>query len=249
MPRMTIDKDLIHKELGMPYEVIEQMDERMQGTLTGQAKKLIEKREGTYKKKRYTGEKTTKPITKVVWIEKIHDALETPRDKVLFLSGILLGMRVSDTIKLTYGQLKEKSGYAIEKKTDKTKTFYVNKFLRDAVVELGKEKGLKDEDYLFLSRKWKSQMEQGKDPFISTTQAYRILEKAGKKVRYPHPLSCHTLRKTFARTLYDNGAPLAYIMTMMNHSSEKQTLDYIGVTSEEIKKYYQKMDTYYKLKK
>ncbi|MGM0846903.1 MAG: tyrosine-type recombinase/integrase [Bacillota bacterium] len=256
MPKIVPNKELINAELGIPFEVLDLLSERELITQTSQAKKLKAKREGTYKEYRNTGEKTTEPIRKQMWIERIYDALETPRDKILFLAGILLGMRVSDTIKLTYGQLKSRTSnnsYVVEQKTSKGKKFYVNKMLRDAVDELGKEKGLKDEDYLFLSRKWKDQIAEGKPPYITTVQAFRILKKAAKKVRYSGSLSCHSLRKTFGYWNYKTyqetngklGASLEQLQKIYNHSDSSVTLKYIGITDREINAVYQNMDKIY----
>ena len=80
--------------------------------------------------------------------------------------------------------------------------------------------------YLFPSRKG--------DAHISTTQAYRIITDAGDKIGN-NSVGSHTMRKTFGYTYYNATNDIATLMEIFNHSSQKTTLRYIGMTDERIK--------------
>jgi integrase len=41
------------------------------------------------------------------------------------------------------------------------------------------------------------------------------------------------MRKTFGYFLYKNNTPMAIIQDLLNHSSEKETLRYIGITQND----------------
>ena len=49
----------------------------------------------------------------------------------------------------------------------------------------------------------------------------------------PNRLSPHDLRRTAARTAYDNGAPLPLIQQLLGHANVSTTMAYIGVTEDE----------------
>ena len=70
------------------------------------------------------------------------------------------------------------------------------------------------------------------DSHITTTQAYRILAKAGDRIGR-HDIG-HTMRKTFGYQFYTQTKDLEQLMTILNHSSQKITLRYIGITKETI---------------
>ncbi|MGG4121829.1 tyrosine-type recombinase/integrase, partial [Bacillus licheniformis] len=51
-----------------------------------------------------------------------------------------------------------------------------------------------------------------------------------------------SLRKTFGYRLYENGVNITLIMSMLNHSSERETLKYIGITADEIEAAYESIE-------
>ncbi len=76
------------------------------------------------------------------------------------------------------------------------------------------------------------QSRKGDNKYISTTQAYRILKEAADAVGIEN-FGTHSLRKswgywTYKVSRYNSGL----IMDMFNHTSEKITLRYIGITQE-----------------
>lgn len=146
------------------------------------------------------------------------------RDQLLFKLGISTGLRCGDLVTLKVDQVKGKSSFKIrEGKTKKERTVYLNSLMADVADYI---ETLSDEEvYLFPSRKGKGN--------ITITQAYRIISKAGDMIGNPS-VGTHTMRKTFGYTYYQATKDVATLMEIFNHSSQKTTLRYIGITEEAI---------------
>ncbi|WP_352230654.1 tyrosine-type recombinase/integrase [Bacillus sp. YKCMOAS1] len=77
---------------------------------------------------------------------------------------------------------------------------------------------------------------------ISRVQAYRILNEAAERAGIAKKIGnigTHTLRKTFGYRLYEMDIAVDRIMAILGHSSEKDTLKYIGITADEISDAYE----------
>jgi site-specific recombinase XerD len=169
------------------------------------------------------------PIRNKRDIERMKKALGNPRDKLLFTFGINSGLRISDILKLTVGDVRDKSGLTLrETKTRKGKTFRFNDAILSAVKSYinGADKKLSDSDCLFQSRK--------QCGAISRIQAYRILNDAAERIGLTEPIGTHTLRKTFGYHAYKAGVDLSLLQTIFNHSSQSETLKYIGITQDTV---------------
>lgn len=146
------------------------------------------------------------------------------RNQLLFKLGISTGLRCGDLVALTVEQVKGKSNFKIrEGKTKKERTVYLNGVMAEISEYI--ETLPQCTVYLFPSRKG--------DGHISTTQAYRIITKAGDMIDR-QDIGTHTMRKTFGYTYYQATKDVATLMEIFNHSSQKTTLRYIGITEEAI---------------
>lgn len=65
---------------------------------------------------------------------------------------------------------------------------------------------------------------------ITIIQAYRIIAKAGDMIGIS--IGTHTMRKMFGYTYYQAIKNVDTLMEIFNHSSQKITLRYIGITEE-----------------
>lgn len=145
------------------------------------------------------------------------------RNKLLFKIGVTTGLRCSDLLKIKVEQVRGKSSFKVsEKKTDKPRTVYLNQVMADIADYI--ETLPPGTEYLFQSRKGGP---------ISVTQAYRIIIDAGDLIGN-HSVGTHTMRKTFGYTYYQATKDVATLMEIFNHSSQKTTLRYIGITEETI---------------
>lgn len=163
-------------------------------------------------------------------IERIKKVLEAkPRDLLLFIIGINTALRISDILPLRVRDITDTHIEIVEKKTGKKKRIKINVAIRDAVRDLV-PKDAEPSDWLFPSRK-------GNKP-ISRSQAWRVLSKAAEDAGIRTPFGTHSLRKTFAYHAYKAGVELPLLMRVLNHASQRETLRYIGIESEEIDEVY-----------
>ena len=133
-----------------------------------------------------------------------------------------MNLNVSDVVDEN-GKIKERL-LLKEQKTSKRKSFPLNNNVREALAEyLSTIKP--SQTSLFASRKG--------NEAITRQCAHTILSNAADAVGIKEAISCHSLRKSFSLALYENGVDLTRIQALLNHSSPKETLRYIGITQAE----------------
>ncbi|MFJ8265556.1 tyrosine-type recombinase/integrase [Peribacillus asahii] len=171
--------------------------------------------------------KNVQPIRRLDQIESMKKALLkycSYRDYMMFTIGINIGLRIGDLLQLCVKDLLDGTHIVIvEQKTDKVKRFLINPQLRKEVRKYVRKMKLKSDDYLFPSRK-------GAGP-ITRVQAYRVLNKAAEMADVPD-VGTHTLRKTFGYLHYQKFKDLALLQQILNHSNQKDTMIYIGLTQD-----------------
>jgi len=174
-------------------------------------------------------------------IEKVRSLLKgNPRDRAIFNIGINTNLRAIDLVNLKVGQVKYlKSGETLvlrEQKTGKTRAISINLTCYKSIRALLKSKEMQDatdNDFLFRSRKRQAQL------LPNTLNG--LVRKWTKKVHLNGTFGSHTLRKTFGyihRTVL--GTDIPTLMKLFNHSTQRQTLDYLCIQAEEIKNAYMK---------
>ncbi|GAF66435.1 hypothetical protein BTS2_3336 [Bacillus sp. TS-2] len=147
------------------------------------------------------------------------------RDYMLFSMGINVGLRVSDLVRFKVKDVRGKERYRIkEKKTNKTNSLKFPEPLRKLIDEYTKD--MDNEDFLFQSR-------NGRNKPLTTNQVYRILVKAGELCDLKN-IGTHTMRKTFGYHYYQRTKDIGTLMVIFNHSSQKVTKLYIGISQDEI---------------
>jgi len=164
------------------------------------------------------------PIRKLTDINKVKKVLsDQPRNELLFAFGINTGLRISDILKLKVEDVKNKKHITIiEQKTNKYKKILIMKELRNEISQY--IKGKNNDTYLFKTR--------DKNAPISRIQAYRIIHNACKNTRIKENIGTHTLRKTFGYHFYKRTKDIALLQNILNHSSPKVTMRYIGVNQD-----------------
>ncbi|EKN1188809.1 tyrosine-type recombinase/integrase, partial [Listeria monocytogenes] len=142
---------------------------------------------------------------------KLRDVLEIYRQKV----------RVKSRLKMTEQKTEKNNSVILTKKLQKDIWDFVSKEHAEWIAQ-------QDLDhYLFTSRKKNA----GEQP-LTRQQGWYIISTAGKKAGLEN-LGTHSMRKTFGYHLYKNGVGLELIQVLLNHSSPKITLRYIGIEQED----------------
>lgn len=173
------------------------------------------------------------PIKDKEQLQEFEDYLKNknPRDHIMFLLGVNLGLRISDILPLKVKDVRNKQSVKVyEEKTGKFNQIIINHELKRALAEY--TKGMKDNDYLIKSRK---KTETGRQQHIDRVQAYRILRDAAKAVGYRGDIGTHSLRKTFGYRFYQkSGGDVGALMRLFNHDDQTITLRYIGIEQEQV---------------
>lgn len=177
------------------------------------------------------------------------------RDNMLFIVGINFGLRVSDLVQLRFSDifnedLSFKTTFPVleiktrnTRKVKKNRYITINDAVMDAVILYLEHCPASLSDFMF-----RSESNRGKNTNkpISRMSVDRILKDVASTLNIDCHVSTHTLRKTFAyhQMLMANNDPrkLLLLQKIFGHSSVAQTLDYIGITGEEIEEAYKELN-------
>lgn len=163
---------------------------------------------------------------------------DSPRDLAIFTLGINTNLRASDILRITIGHVldvKPGGQFSIrEKKTGKPRVITVNKTVYEAFQGLLATMDTSDtRAYLFQSRQ---KQHDGK-----MTEGYlnKLVKSWCRQINLKGNYGSHSLRKTMGythRTRFNTDIPT--LMTMFNHSTQAQTLAYLGIQPQEIEAAY-----------
>lgn len=176
------------------------------------------------------------PIKELKDIKAIKKLLaDSPRDLALFVLGINTNLRASDLVRLTAGQFRGvPAGGEIElreKKTGKLRRITLNRAVVEAVQALLASRPYQDGDWLFPGRAGKH---------INANYVNRLVKRWCGMINLRGNFGAHTLRKTWGyhqRVTF--GVDASRLMLCFNHSSLRQTMDYLCIQPEEIRSVYE----------
>lgn len=209
-----------------------------------------------------------KPIKSIEKIEAMKNELERcnnkgeaekryfegKRNRAIFCTGINSALRVSDIRQLDLKDVFDENVKFLEvglkeQKTKKNKEFPLTDTLMEELKnyihcyfyvlyeidinniqeeEKAKVKEIIETKPLFPSERC---------GYLSRVQIYRILNKAAAKVGLEE-IGTHTMRKTFGYWFYKRTKDIAMLQKLLNHSSQRETMIYIGLEQEEINNAY-----------
>lgn len=152
---------------------------------------------------------------------------------LLIAIGCFTGLRISDILSLRWKQILYVSEFTItEKKTGKRRTIRLNRELQKHIEDCFTHiQPIGIESPILVSQKGTT---------FSVQRINAILKELKSKYRLKiNHFSCHSLRKTFGRQVYNmnsESAELALVklMELFNHSSVAITKRYLGLRQEEI---------------
>jgi len=176
-------------------------------------------------------------------VEPIHDLKDiraikklldrNPMYSALFTLGINTNLRASDLLRITAGQvrgLKPMGEIELkEKKTGKTRRITLNRACVEAVTRLLASKTFDNDTPIF----------QGERGTLTVPSVNRLVKSWCKAINLKGNYGAHTLRKTFGyqqRVRFGVGLP--ELMVCFNHSTQRQTLDYLCIQPEEVRSVY-----------
>ncbi|MFK7823726.1 MAG: tyrosine-type recombinase/integrase [Oligoflexales bacterium] len=78
----------------------------------------------------------------------------------------------------------------------------------------------------------------GRDRAITASYLNNLVKRWGKKVGIKDNLGSHSLRKSFGYHQRLAGTSIPILMMAFNHSSQFQTLSYLGIEDEELTEHF-----------
>lgn len=170
------------------------------------------------------------------------------RNKMLFLIGVNVGLRASDLMQLRWSYFYKdnmtfKDFYTLQpKKTRKTGKFvkiFFNQTVKKAIENYVSDYPVEDlNGYLFKSRK-------GDNP-ITERGLWKIIVDVAADAGIDKNVGSHSLRKTWARNIYDNAedksGALVMLQECLRHSDSLTTLRYISIMDEEKRDMYESIE-------
>ena len=174
------------------------------------------------------------PIKDLKNIKAIKKLLaDKPRDLCLFTFGINTNLRASDFLNIKVGQVKDlKAGDELEireKKTGKLKRITLNKAVIGSIQALLSSRDYQPKDYLFQSQRG----------VLTVPSVNRLVKQWCASINLKGNYGSHTLRKSFGyHQRVSHGVGLPELMTVFNHSTQRQTLSYLCVQPDEVRNIY-----------
>ena len=176
---------------------------------------------------------TVQPITDRDKIDEMLGYLRTrsPRDALLFQTGVNTILRISDLLRLQVKHVYENGEIRKymdikEKKTSKWNKIIITSTLAPRLKAFIERYGLEPEHYLFYATYL--------GPTIPMTRAWasQVLVRAATACGISN-FNTQSMRKTHARLVYDaTGCDVALVQMMLNHANPKTTLRYLGLDQE-----------------
>ena len=144
---------------------------------------------------------------------------------IMFITGINLGLRINEILKMTVGDVKNKTRQKFrQSKTGKEITVAYNPELVKAYKEYCKNR-TPDEALIPSNRnEYKP---------ITRDTAYKVIREAAEHFGL-YNIGTHSLRKTCGYHYYNETKDIVKLQIWFNHRHQSDTLRYIGITSESI---------------
>ena len=140
-----------------------------------------------------------------------------PKYFIMFRMGVGTGMQVQELLKLSVGDVRDRTGIVVYIGTRRLRRLYLfEPDLKQAIDDY--TQGRERTSPLFLGQKGCP---------ISREQCYRAMKAAGQKLGIGY-VGAQTMRKTFAWRYYKNTGDITFLSHMLNHASPSVTYRIIG---------------------
>jgi len=187
------------------------------------------------------------PIREMSDVKRMYQWLNqnyTPREAECFLIGCNVALRAGDLLRIKFSDVECKNFIDLnEQKTTKFKRIPITQTVRDAAARLRKYYESKsfyvnkvfEPVYLFQST--------GHRAFhlcqpICIQWLSSCYKAAARGLEFDFNVNTHSMRKTWGYQAYTKGEDILYIQALFNHSNQRVTLNYIGVTRSTIEQMY-----------
>ncbi|MDP3072610.1 MAG: tyrosine-type recombinase/integrase [Opitutaceae bacterium] len=174
-------------------------------------------------------------------------SLDRARDRLLFLFGLYTGFRIHELLaircgdawndgraakEITLARRQLKGGDGRKARRVRARTVPLHPALQAALQTYMQASfpngGPPVEKFLFKSRK-------GANSPITVGHAWRIIKSSARRLGFDHRIATHSMRKTFARAIYDqSGHDIVLTQRALNHRAITTTSQYLESTQADV---------------
>ena len=182
-----------------------------------------------------TGAHTTDPIKDHGMVHRwLKIAEEHDRERIrggvswymLLVLGFNTSLRIGDICALRVKDVRDRERVrVIAEKTGKMSNIKLQADAQKRISALLRNRD--GEEYVLRSRQRSGKTGEARP--ISRQRAYGIIREIAKRAGFTEHAGCHSMRKTFAYELYQTTGDLSLVQKVLNHSSQMETLRYIGL--------------------
>ncbi|MDO8460523.1 MAG: tyrosine-type recombinase/integrase [Nanoarchaeota archaeon] len=178
-------------------------------------------------------EKTLPSVLNQEEVRMMIDSADTRKSRLIISLLYSTGLRVSELVNLKVNDLSltEKTGWVRRGKGAKDRLFAMSESLAKELEEYISEKG---EDKLYLFSKQKP---------LTTRNIQKIIQGTSRRAGINKKVTPHTLRHSFATHLLEQGTDIRVIQSLLGHASLSTTQVYTHISSEQIKRVKNPLDT------
>jgi site-specific recombinase XerD len=164
-------------------------------------------------------------------VKKIIESADNEKSRLIISLLYSTGLRVSELVNLKVEDINftDKSGWVRKGKGSKDRLFVLSENLAKELREYLKDKNQK---YIF-----------SKDEPLTTRNIQKIIKGTKTRAGIAKKATPHTLRHSFATHLLEQGTDIRMIQTLLGHSSLSTTSLYTHISTEQIKKVANPLDS------
>lgn len=206
------------------------------------------------------GKKSEVYALKIEDVKKIFDYFEENQlwqYQLMFSLQIFMGRRAGDTLSLKWKDFFNPANgnfydniEIVEQKTEKIATPRIAEPCREFLLSYIEHMGIDPSKNNYENPIFLQTTGNYKGRVVKVDSYRKVLKRAGEAVGIPYNIGTHSARKFFGmmcKVLHPNDPRSTEVLqTILNHSSAKITLRYIGLEKEYIDKYYDDMGEFYK---
>ncbi len=165
-----------------------------------------------------------------------------PRNLCLFTLGINTAYRANELLSLTVGQVRGLcAGDVLDIKKSKTNQYRIAVLNSVSIASIDNWLGHHPSGHLNHAPLFLSQRRTGKA--LSVSAVNNLVKSWCRQIKAVGNFGSHTLRKTWGyHQRIQNSASIALLMRAFGHRSEAQTLDYLCISSDEIKRLFMEVE-------
>lgn len=152
------------------------------------------------------------------------------RNYIILVLGVNTGMRITTLLESIPRDFAGAEVTLTEHKTSKRTQYRINDEVYRILMEYVDFYEFKNNDFIFLRKKGSA------NDILTREAVWHVIKGLAKEANVNYMVGCHSLRKSFARWMYDETHDLLLIQDLLMHNSAEETMRYIGLEENEVEK-------------